>query len=170
MDISIEREIQNTIVNNILNIYRDSVRNTRNPNRNNLTSNVLSSRYYNTPPQGGYLVNEEHEYVLPDQDDLSSIIFLDIVTRFGSPGSDSYLSDSKKSMNRKIKQIGKYKKVKESNKELLEEPCPICIDNFKEGEYYRKLDCNHCFHKKCIDRWFKKDHSECPMCRKIIIN
>jgi hypothetical protein len=98
------------------------------------------------------------------------MIFLDVVTRFGSPGSDSCLLDLKNNRRDKIKQIGKYKKVKKTDKELIELVCPICIDNFKEGEYYRTLDCTHSFHKKCIDRWFKKDHSECPMCRKLIIN
>jgi hypothetical protein len=94
------------------------------------------------------------------------MIFLDVVTRFGSPGSDSCLINNRRD---KIKQIGKYKKVKASNISLLETTCPICIENFKEGEYYRTLECKHSFHKKCIDRWFKKDHSDCPMCRKLII-
>jgi hypothetical protein len=165
----LDREIHDAIVDNILNIYRDSIRNIRNPNRSRV-NNIISSRYYNNPPQGGYLINEEHEYILPDHDDLSSMIFLDVVTRFGSPGSDSCLLDLKNNRRDKIKQIGKYKKVKKTDKELIELVCPICIDNFKEGEYYRTLDCTHSFHKKCIDRWFKKDHSECPMCRKLIIN
>ena len=158
---SIDQEIHNAIVNNILNIYRDSIRNVRNPNRTRV-NNIISSRYYNSPPYGGYILNEEHDYILPDNDDISSMIFLDVVTRFGSPGSDSCLMNNRRD---KIKQIGKYKKVKESNKCLLENTCPICIENFKEGEYYRVLDCTHSFHKKCIDRWFKKDHSDCPMCR-----
>jgi hypothetical protein len=169
MNNSIDTEIHNAIVNNILNIYRDSIRGIRNPNRTGtINNNILSSRYYNNPPSGGYTLNEEHDYILPDQDDLSSIIFLDIVTRFGSPGSDSCLLETKEHRRNKIKQIGKYKKVKE--KEIIENSCPICIENFKEGEYYRILVCNHIFHRKCIDHWFKKDHSDCPICRKVIIN
>jgi hypothetical protein len=163
----LDQEIHDAIVNNILNRYRNSIRSIINPNRNRL-HNIISSRYYNNPPQGGYIVDEEHEYILPDHDDLSSMIFLDVVTRFGSPGSDSCLI--KDDRRDKIKQIGRYKKVKKTDTQLLDVTCPICIDNLKEGECYRVLDCDHTFHKKCIDRWFKKDHSDCPMCRKLIIN
>ena len=165
-DTIINDAIQTVIVNNILNIYHDAIRNIRNPNRISiLTNNIISSRYYNNPPIGGYYLNEEHDYVFPDHDDISSSIFLDVVTRFGSPGSDT-----KESHKSKIKNIGKYKKIKEDSPLLVDTTCPICLDNFKVGEYYRNLECNHCFHKKCIDRWFKKDHSDCPMCRKKIIN
>ena len=172
-DTIIEDAIRGAIVNNIMNIYRDTIRNVRNPNRNILSptlrmNNIISSRYYNNPPQGGYLLNEEHEYNFLDHDDLSSMIFLDVATRFGSPGSDC--GDIKEIRKNKIKQIGKYKKIKKDDTSLIESACPICLDNFQIGEYYRELDCTHCFHKKCIDKWFKKDHSECPMCRKIILN
>ena len=104
----------------------------------------------------------EEEYVLEDTDDLSSTILLDIVTRFGSPGNDSFMKLYKKSQ---IKTIGKYKKVKCDS----ESDCPICLEQLKTNEYYRELSCKHVFHKKCIDRWFKKDHSDCPMCRAKIL-
>ena len=68
----------------------------------------------------------------------------------------------------KIKQIGPYKKIKE-NDVLLNNQCPICIENFCCGEYQRTLNCSHSFHKKCIDKWFKKDKNDCPMCRAKII-
>ena len=155
--IDIDQEIQDAIINNITNMYRDSIR--------------ISRRYYNNPPFRGYQLDDEQEYILSeDNDDISSIIFLDIATRFGSPGSDSCLLETKQIRKNKIKHIGRYKRIKKTDKELLELTCPICIDLFKEGEYYRNLDCSHVFHKRCIDRWFIKDHSECPMCRKTIIN
>jgi len=131
--------------------------------RHNMTNIYRSIRYYNQPPTGGYVINEEFEYILPDRDDISSTILLDIVTRFGSPGNDSFL---KKCRRNQINELGKYKKIKEN----LDTDCSICLEELKQGEYYRKLDCTHSFHKKCIDRWFKKDHSDCPLCRKIIIN
>jgi hypothetical protein len=149
------------IVSDVLNMYRDSIRSVRNPNRH---FHFLSSRYYNDPPSGGYQINEEHEYILPDNDDITSTVLLEVVTRFGSPETDLLLKNARRTQ---IKNIGKYKKVKEES--LKETVCPICIENFKENEFYRKLDCSHCFHKRCIDRWFKKDHSDCPMCRKKIL-
>jgi Ring finger domain len=150
--------VTRTIVNDMLNIYRDTMRNVRNPNRN---FNIISSRYYNDPPNGGYQINEEHDYILPDNDDLSSTVLLEIVTRFGSPETDSFMKHLRRDQ---IKNIGKYKKIK-NDAEICETVCPICLEQFKENEFYRKLDCSHCFHKRCIDRWFRKDHSDCPMCR-----
>jgi hypothetical protein len=155
--------IERALIDDMLNIYHNSMRRIRNPNRN---LHIVSSRYYNDPPRGGYQINEEHEYILPDDDDISSSVLLEIVTRFGSPESDSFIKNCKRSQ---IKSIGKYKKVV-ADSTLLQETCPICLDNFKEKEFYRTLTCTHSFHKKCIDHWFRKDHCECPMCRTKIIN
>ena len=144
--------------NNLLNLYHDNERTGRNPNRIPLSQlrTTLSSRYYNTPPIGGYQINEEHDYVI-DPDDLSALIFLDITTKFASV--------DKNLRKTKIKQI-KYKKAKIQTENV----CPICLDHIVIGEFQKTLECKHCFHKKCIDHWFKKDHNECPMCRKIVIN
>ena len=58
--------------------------------------------------------------------------------------------------------IGKYEKVK---KEDLDKECSICIEGFQEKEFKRAIpECKHCFHKKCIDKWLKKNPS-CPICR-----
>ena len=157
----INNAIRVSIINNILNIYSGTgssrPRTIRNPNRISpeihtgigRTSVAISSRYYNNPPQGGYLVDEEHEYIFPDADDLASLVFLDVATRFGSPGSEM--------------------KDYRMNDVLLNNQCPICIENFCCGEYQRTLNCSHSFHKKCIDKWFKKDKNDCPMCRAKII-
>jgi Ring finger domain len=43
--------------------------------------------------------------------------------------------------------------------------CSICFNDFKINERYRKLPCNHQFHKRCIDKWFNES-VKCPMCRQ----
>ena len=155
--------IYNAIRDNILNLYHGNTRNSLNPNRINNTS-LISSRYYNNPPTGGYQLDEEHDYIIDDIDDISSVLFLDIITQFGSPGSNSKVLEHR---NNQIKKIN-YKKIKE-NDLITETQCPICIEQFNSGDYKKTLSCNHSFHKKCIDRWFKKNHSDCPMCRCKII-
>jgi hypothetical protein len=146
--------IRDAVIRNVLSLYN--------------TSNRNSIRYYNNPPSGGYIVDEEQNYVISDHDDLSSTILLDIVSRFGSPGSDGGFSERMKEHRKtRLKKI-KYRKIKE-NDILLTEQCPICIENFCCGEFQRTLECSHTFHKKCIDRWFKKDKDDCPMCRNKII-
>ena len=138
--------LHRAIVDSILNIYHTTIRNVRNPNRH---TNFTISRYLSNS-------DSEHSYIIPDNDDISSAVLLDIITQFGSPGSVSSLD------TKNFKKLGKYKKVKESD--ICGTSCPICLDEFKESEYYRNLKCNHCFHKKCIDRWLKKENN-CPMCR-----
>jgi hypothetical protein len=138
--------------NNLLNLYQSN----GSRRRSNLS---LSTRYYNEPPIGGYQVTEEEEYDI-DYDDLSALIFLDVTTRFASPVSE----DFKNLRNSKIKEI-KYKKVKECS----DTECAICLDTVKVGEFEKTLECKHTFHKKCIDRWFKKDNDSCPMCRLKVI-
>jgi len=123
-----------------------------------IMNTLRSSSYYTRE----YITDEEQEYVFTDRDDLSSTLLLNIVTQFGSPGNDSFMKQYRKSQ---IKNLGKYKKVKQE----CGLDCPICLDQLKTNEYYRELSCKHTYHKKCIDNWFKKDHSECPMCRAKII-
>ncbi len=54
------------------------------------------------------------------------------------------------------------------NDNILQEDCPICFEEYRIKQHVRSLDkCSHCFHKKCIDKWFRKNqgHMNCPICR-----
>lgn len=44
--------------------------------------------------------------------------------------------------------------------------CPICTDDFQDGDTVRVLPCagRHHYHAACIDEWLT-DHSICPLCR-----
>jgi E3 ubiquitin-protein ligase RHA2 len=60
------------------------------------------------------------------------------------------------------------KKYRRCNKQNIE--CSICCENVKNTEYIRELNCNHTFHKKCIDKWLlcsMKEYEDvrCPICR-----
>jgi len=61
------------------------------------------------------------------------------------------------------KVLGSYSKYKDND---VKDECPICINNYKINEGIRILPCNHTFHKKCVDKWFKKSSFTCPTCRK----
>ena len=56
-----------------------------------------------------------------------------------------------------------YLKIKNDDP-LLDSHCIICSEDYIQGEYKRVLECNHVYHKKCIDKWLKKNYS-CPVCR-----
>jgi hypothetical protein len=112
-------------------------------------------------------LNEEHVINFVDNDDISSSIFLDIFMN-STDRHSCFLKNLKKHQLLKIKEIG-YKKIKDLD-QLSDKTCSICLDDYCLGEYKKTLKCSHIFHKKCIDRWFKKDHLECPLCREKIIN
>ena len=53
--------------------------------------------------------------------------------------------------------------LNESNQ--FDNECIICLKKFDNNKVY--LNCNHYFHKKCIEEWKKKSNT-CPICRSRI--
>ncbi|CAL1396775.1 unnamed protein product [Linum trigynum] len=52
---------------------------------------------------------------------------------------------------------------------LSSSDCPVCLENFTEGEEFRLLpQCGHAFHRACVDRWFDT-HPTCPVCRQQVV-
>lgn len=43
--------------------------------------------------------------------------------------------------------------------------CPICLDSIYYSFTIYKTDCNHVFHRSCIEKWIKVKNF-CPCCRK----
>jgi len=46
--------------------------------------------------------------------------------------------------------------------------CSICLESFQRGDTVRELPCKHCFHRSCIDEWFKRERFRrrtCPLCK-----
>uniref|UniRef100_A0A131YZM2 E3 ubiquitin-protein ligase TTC3 n=1 Tax=Rhipicephalus appendiculatus TaxID=34631 RepID=A0A131YZM2_RHIAP len=42
--------------------------------------------------------------------------------------------------------------------------CSICLDDLNGQTQEIRTSCGHCFHEKCLQKWFKTDHT-CPNCR-----
>ena len=57
--------------------------------------------------------------------------------------------------------------VVKSTKNKKVNQCAICQENMKKNQLVLMTQCNHCFHKKCISKWYgKQDFTPtCPMCR-----
>ena len=49
---------------------------------------------------------------------------------------------------------------------ILENECSICLKKYNNDKVY--LNCNHSFHRECINNW-KERNDTCPICRKRII-
>lgn len=63
----------------------------------------------------------------------------------------------------KIQALPTVQITKEHVDSVLE--CPVCKEDYNEGETVRQLPCNHLFHNDCIVPWLEQ-HDTCPVCRK----
>ena len=56
--------------------------------------------------------------------------------------------------------------------ELPENNCSICLEEYKNEDVLKKLDCNHIFHKDCLGSWINnntnKNNKTCPLCRRMM--
>ena len=49
----------------------------------------------------------------------------------------------------------------------IDETCSICLEKFVLNDKVNKLNCNHIYHKLCLDDWI--NNNNCPLCRSIIV-
>lgn len=79
------------------------------------------------------------------------------------------LKNSNSKISNLLRHLGCYQKIKNMDPLIVnKESCNICFSDYQSGEYKRILNkCQHTFHKKCIDKWLKKnsDNMTCPICR-----
>jgi len=48
-----------------------------------------------------------------------------------------------------------------------DERCLVCLSDYEAGEEARRLvQCEHFFHKLCIDEWLTTGRNSCPLCRR----
>ncbi|XP_015087971.1 uncharacterized protein LOC107031202 [Solanum pennellii] len=53
-----------------------------------------------------------------------------------------------------------------SIKDLMNETCPVCQEEFKDGNDVITTCCSHMFHTRCLLPWLSKNNS-CPTCRAV---
>lgn len=56
-----------------------------------------------------------------------------------------------------------------SSNSTRETKCIICYEDFDKGTTIRRLRCEHCFHRHCVDHWFTTSQLRCPMCRANVV-
>jgi len=47
--------------------------------------------------------------------------------------------------------------------------CSICLDTISESDLQRTEQCQHTFHRQCINRWLET-HNTCPECRVVLFS
>ncbi|XP_063696133.1 putative uncharacterized protein DDB_G0282133 isoform X2 [Culicoides brevitarsis] len=87
----------------------------------------------------------------------------------GTDDSTLYFPSTNTYLNRGASQeiIEKYTlcyKFSTINESFNNEKCSICLSNFKEVTFVRRLPCLHFYHCECIEYWLRLN-STCPVCR-----
>ena len=86
-----------------------------------------------------------------------------------------YRSNYEYGINRQIEAINNeiynynYNTVKILN-DIDNEDCSICLEKLYDEENNKEiisLDCNHLFHKECVDPWITRNRN-CPLCKRNI--
>ncbi|CAG8583279.1 1633_t:CDS:2 [Diversispora eburnea] len=47
------------------------------------------------------------------------------------------------------------------------EKCQVCLCDYVANDELRVLNCQHGFHRECIDKWLTEGSNKCPICRGI---
>jgi hypothetical protein len=89
-----------------------------------------------------------------------------IRTRWGEP--DQYVDIN---VTPTQQQIEDFSEIKDNSSIPLETVCAVCQDHEAGSptNVWRILQCQHSFHKQCIDTWFQRN-VHCPVCRIDIRN
>ncbi len=112
-----------------------------------------------------YFSNESSEEIIYNTNFVENLTsLLQVVVQTGFTTFQEILENNKKQQTYKYEDI--INKIGKSCKKIKNEcQCTICHEDLKQNQLYRPLPCNHIFHKKCIDQWFKNNNPTCPLCR-----
>jgi len=67
---------------------------------------------------------------------------------------------------RRIEQfpVASYQSRTNTDGEVEEDCCQVCLETFSAGEMVRTLGCLHRYHPACVDQWLERSAS-CPICK-----
>ncbi len=121
-------------------------------------SNVLKSKCYCNNNQVSFELAIESNYFIDIEEYLEEYFEDDDVNK------EKELTLKDKDIN---EIFGKYNRITSNTcEEIKNDKCSICLEEYKTKEGYRIVECcNSVFHKKCIDKWCKSQHLNCPLCR-----
>lgn len=108
------------------------------------------------PPErllGGYFSRYRQPAV--DLDNMSYEEILELESRMGVV----------KGREAKIESVSLLPVRKYEKKVGREEDCPICTEEFTDGERVKTLPCFHTFHEDEIDHWLLTEKNACPVCK-----
>jgi flagellar biosynthesis GTPase FlhF len=102
-----------------------------------------------------------------DDDELSYETLLMLGERMGDVKTERWTMESRKHV-RKLPVEYFCPETLTASADDSERQCLVCQCEYTAGEKMRRLPCNHCFHKGCVDQWLKRKDA-CPYCRVSIV-
>ncbi|PAA57918.1 hypothetical protein BOX15_Mlig001252g4, partial [Macrostomum lignano] len=63
-----------------------------------------------------------------------------------------------------IRELGYHKTKYERSKNILNEACPVCLEDFMAKESVLVSLCHHAFHDSCLLPWLR-ENNKCPLCK-----
>ena len=105
------------------------------------------------------------------KDDITNNIFIVIIFLFVSYTLFKcfYFFYLKKKNNITDIDVQKYLNELETEKEQqINFECPICLETLDDDENLHIIQCNHAYHKECLEKWIqtsvKNRYYKCPLC------
>jgi len=74
------------------------------------------------------------------------------------------IPENTKILRNKIKNKKLFRTVDITNSKYINETCLICHNDYKYNSIVYILNCNHIYHKDCLDKWYEYKKT-CPICR-----
>jgi hypothetical protein len=96
-----------------------------------------------------------------DENDLDHNILLD---SFNDISVNSTQSVTLNYLNRHTDIIIFRKPINNNSDDIIDLNCRVCFQEYNDMDIQRKLNCDHIYHQKCIDKWFESNIN-CPLCR-----
>ena len=137
---------------------------------NNINDIVIDNTFLDIVDE---IFNSNNEYIVNNNGNIVYHIYYDII------GSDNDGEEERSNNSNNDEEYDYFINCKEINSKICKpvrikendnliinkECCNICCEDYIVGQYKRTLpNCNHIFHKKCVDKWLKTK-SNCPICR-----
>ncbi|XP_019190516.1 PREDICTED: probable E3 ubiquitin-protein ligase RHA1A [Ipomoea nil] len=91
---------------------------------------------------------------------------LEVYFHESSAGIGNQSADSM--LIRELLEMAKFSEV-DGGEDMLES-CVVCLGEYESGDEVRWLrNCNHVFHRRCLDRWIDNGRNTCPLCRASLV-
>ena len=104
-----------------------------------------------------------------DSNEMSYDALLQLGERIGNVKEERWALGAQEQINRLPTLVWEPSMGEGKAENHTEVKCQVCQFPYEEGDVLRRLPCDHCFHKDCVDSWLETKDT-CALCRKSIVS